>query len=134
MKQNILQNKLLALGLLLFAISISAHGSDKPGPHGGKIQMPGPFHTEILNYQDKGFKVYLLDMNFENPVSKNSSVKAKIKTKEKEISLTCTPHPDHFYCEKNSSNIKNEVELSILAERNFAKGIEIKYQLPLKEN
>ena len=55
-------------------------------------------------------------------------------TKENEISLLCTPHPDHFYCEKNSSNVKSEGELYILAEINYAKGIEIKYQLPLKEN
>lgn len=134
MKQESLQKKIIALGFFLLAFSISAHGDDKPGPHGGKIQMPGPFHTEVLNYQDKGFKVYLLDINFENPTSKNSFVKAKIKTKEKEISLLCTPHPDHFYCEKNSSNVKSEGELYILAERNFAKGMEIKYQLPIKEN
>ncbi|MDX1960538.1 MAG: hypothetical protein SFU98_18350 [Leptospiraceae bacterium] len=55
-------------------------------------------------------------------------------TKEKEISLLCTQHSDHFYCEKNPSNIKIEGELYILAERSFAKGMEIKYQLPLKEN
>ena len=43
-------------------------------------------------------------------------------------------HPDHFYCEKNSSNVKGEGDLYILAERNNAKAVEVKYQLPIKEN
>lgn len=134
MKLTQLNKQLFTIGFFLLTFSIAAHGDDKPGPHGGKIQMPGAFHTEVLNYQNKGFKVYLLDINFENPISKNSIVKAKIKANDKEFALNCAPHPDHFYCEKNSSNVKGEGDLYILAERNNAKAVEVKYQLPIKEN
>ena len=129
-----INQRIFAVLFLLISISIYSHGDDRPGPHGGRIQMPGAFHTEVLNYQDKGCKVYLLDINFENPTSKNSSVKAKMKASDKETSLVCIAHLDHFYCEKNSSNIKSDGDLYILAERNNAKGVEVKYQLPLKEN
>ncbi|MDX1960539.1 MAG: hypothetical protein SFU98_18355 [Leptospiraceae bacterium] len=40
MKQNPTILKLFALGIFLLAFSISAHGDNKPGQHGGKIQMP----------------------------------------------------------------------------------------------
>jgi hypothetical protein len=118
----------------MIVISIHAHGDNKPGPHGGKISMPGAFHTEIISYQDTGFKIYLLDINFENPIVSNSSVKAKIKSKGIETALNCKGDKDHFYCAKTSGSVTGAEELYILAERNNAKGIEIKYQLPLKEN
>ena len=53
--------------LLLINSHLFAHGGNKPGPHGGKIKMPGMFHTELILNAPNDFKVYLLDMKFKNP-------------------------------------------------------------------
>ena len=64
----------LFLGLMLNFSLVFAHGMNKPGPNGGEIRMPGPFHTEAKAEGANKLKVYLLDMNFKNPVTANSSV------------------------------------------------------------
>lgn len=127
--------KFVKLAVLVFLVSanqMAAHGEHKPGPHGGAIRMPGAFHTEVLPYQNLGFKVYLLDINFENPTSKIRSYKVRLYQMEKN-SLENTGHPDHFYCEipKGSSILEGELILS--PEWNFQKGAEVRYKLPLSE-
>ncbi|MCG6149909.1 hypothetical protein EHQ96_12990 [Leptospira levettii] len=112
---------------------IAAHGEHKPGPNGGVIRMPGAFHTEVLAYQNLGFKVYLLDINFENPTSKNSNVSASIVNAGKEVSLKCTGHPDHFYCELPKGVTLTEGELRLSPVWKGQKGAEVKYKLPLNE-
>jgi hypothetical protein len=121
----------IAIGLL-FTISVYAHGESKPGPHGGKIKMPGAFHTEVLTYKNLGYKIFLLDINFENPTSISSFVKAKVKSKGIETPLKCNAHPDHFYCEKTNGFTDSDEELFITAERKAAKGTEVRYILPLE--
>jgi len=96
--------------------------------------MPGTFHTEVLTYKNLGYKIFLLDINFQNPISINSSVYAKVKSKGKDYSLKCSAHPDHFYCERTGETTEKDEELLITAERSSQKGIEIKYLLPLERN
>ncbi|XDD42170.1 hypothetical protein AB3N58_12805 [Leptospira sp. WS60.C2] len=110
-----------------------AHGEHKPGPNGGVIRMPGAFHTEVLSYKNLGFKVYLLDINFENPTSKNSDVSATILNAGKEVRLKCSGHPDHFYCEVPKGSSVEEGELHLSPVWKGQKGAEVKYKLPLSE-
>ncbi|MCW7482797.1 hypothetical protein [Leptospira kanakyensis] len=123
--------KLTIFLTLLSSQQMAAHGEHKPGPHGGLISMPGAFHTEVLPYQNLGFKVYLLDINFENPTSKNSKLRGKVVSKGKEFPLKCTNHPDHFYCEIPKGSSVNEGELILSPEWNFQKGADVKHKLPL---
>ncbi len=125
--------KILVFSVLLAIQPVVAHGEHKPGPNGGVIRMPGAFHTEVLPYKNLGFKVYLLDINFENPTSKNSNVGATIVNAGKEVRLQCSGHPDHFYCElpKGASLAEGELHLSPVWKGQ--KGAEVKYNLPLKE-
>ncbi|PJE02641.1 MAG: hypothetical protein CK427_07095 [Leptospira sp.] len=121
-------------GIYLWAFSIFAHGENQIGQNGGKIRMPGAYHTEVLDYQGKGFKIYLLDISFKNPYTMNSKVNAKIISSKSEKVLKCYSHPDHFYCKGSSSEIDQEGILEIISERNGSKGMAVKYNLPIKEN
>ncbi|MDZ4726091.1 MAG: hypothetical protein SH817_08035 [Leptospira sp.] len=130
-------NQELICTAIFLSVAISplfAHGEHKPGPHGGEIRMPGAFHTEVSSYKDLGFKVYLLDINFENPISKDSYVQGKVLSKGKEIALKCSTHPDHFYCEFPKGISLNEGELILSPTRAGNKGAEAKYKLPLNES
>ena len=55
----------------LVGLTAFAHGEDKPGPHGGHIRMPANFHTEVIQDLDGSFHIYLLDMQFKEPIVKN---------------------------------------------------------------
>lgn len=125
--------KLALVANFFLAFGLNAHGEHKPGPHGGEIRMPGAFHTEVSSYQNLGFKVYLLDINFENPSTYKSSVSGKIVANGRDYNLKCSSHPDHFYCEipKGSSVKEGELILSPIKDGN--KGAEAKYKLPLRE-
>lgn len=109
-------------------IAAEAHGDDMPGPHGGKIQMPGPFHTEVLAQKD-GFKVYLLDMNFEKPVVKDSDVQASLKVDNKTTKIVCQKHTDHFFCPV--AKVPKTGKFIIKATRDSVKGNEAEYTLPM---
>jgi len=113
--------------IYLLAIEVRAHGMDKPGPHGGQIQMPGVFHTEVVS-EAKGFKVYLLDIQFKNPTVQNSSVEAEITGREGK-KLDCKAMGDHFFCAVEKAPKKGE--LIIRSTRENEKGSEAKYKLPL---
>lgn len=126
--------KIAILAMFLSLQQISAHGEHKPGPHGGQIRMPGAFHTEVLPYQNIGFKIYLLDINFENPTSKNSKLFGKIVSKGKEFPLKCFNHQNHFYCEIPKGSSMEEGDLILSPEWNFQKGADVKYKLPLIES
>ncbi|TGM42416.1 hypothetical protein EHQ92_16630 [Leptospira biflexa] len=127
-----------SIGIVVFSVLFSfqpilAHGEHKPGPNGGVIRMPGAFHTEVLVYKNLGFKVYLLDINFENPTSKNSDVNAIIVNAGKEVRLKCSGHPDHFYCELPKGASLDTGELLLNPVWKGQKGAEVKYKLPLGE-
>lgn len=107
---------------LLFISSIAlAHGDDKPGPHGGKIDMPGAFHTEIVK-KENGFLVYLLDMDFANPSVKDSQVQATLKSAGKTQTLVCKTEKDYFFC---TARVPKSGELSVKATREKAAGNEV---------
>lgn len=119
---------------LLFIIIISknlfAHGMNKLGPHGGFINMPGAFHTELV---DKGLQmnVYLIDMSFKNPTVTDSSVTITYKG-SRVTQLACTKEKDYFVCEKPSEGLKNVDKISISAVRNNNKARDAIYNVPLK--
>lgn len=122
---------------VLFAIiavgSIAqAHGEEKPGPHGGHIQMPADFHTEVIADADGAFRVYLLDLKFENPTIKNSSVNAYILKGKKKNDLKCEAMgDDHFHC--TGQKFQKSGSLIVKAKRDGKEAdIEAKYKLPLK--
>lgn len=106
-----------------------SHGEEHPGPHGGKIQMPGAFHTEVLSKKDK-VQIFLLDMNFENPTVDNSTLTAYFKANEKKQKLTCDKNTNSFSCHipKNLAH----GQLILEAMRSGAKGNEAIYEWPLK--
>ncbi len=117
--------------LVAFIGSIAlAHGMDKLGPHKGYIQMPGQFHTEVVQNKDGSFKIYLLDIEFKNPITKNSEVKAKIKS-GRTTELKCMVMTDHFHC-VGAKVALNKGELYLTANRDGIKSNEVVYQLPLK--
>lgn len=111
--------------------SLWAHGEDKPGPHGGVIRMPGAFHTEVKQVDENSLAVYLLDINFQGPTVRDSSVKVAIKAEETEKSLVCKANQTFFTCEvpKDATLLKGDLLLT--AVRMGAKGIEMRYPFPL---
>lgn len=118
------------LSIVFLTTMAFAHGEDKPGPNGGFIQMPGSFHTEVVPEKDGSFKVYLLNLQNQDPTVKNSSVAATIVSGKKKQKLNCVVMGEHFHC-KTKSGVKSGT-LVILANREGAVGIEAKYKLPLK--
>lgn len=84
-----------------------AHQMNKLGPNGGFITMPGAYHMELVETDD-ALKVYLLDMNFKNSVTANSSVSV-IYSGPKQFEVKCREQDNHFICAKpkgDSFNIK----------------------------
>ncbi|WP_413294200.1 hypothetical protein ACLSU7_03665 [Bdellovibrio sp. HCB185ZH] len=121
--------------ILAFAIagSVHAHGEDKPGPHGGHIKMPGPFHTELEIDPVQGAHIFLLDMDFQNPTVQNSSVTAKFQAKgsKKTVEYKCgIMGGNHFHCVPQGK-IAGKGQLKIKAVRENAVGNEVVYELPL---
>ncbi len=110
-----------------------AHGENHPGPHGGVIRMPGAFHTEVMP-RNNGFEIMLLDINFQHPTTKNSSVKAAIKTDKKSIALKCEIRSNYFLCTANKHLIKKANVLHIVAMRENARGAEVSCALPLNRS
>lgn len=118
------------LSTLLISSSLFAHGMNKNGPHGGFINMPGAFHTELV---DKGnqMNVYLIDMSFKNPIVTDSSVTITYKG-TKVTQITCTKEKDYFVCEKPKDGLNNIDTISISAVRNKNKARDAVYKVPLK--
>lgn len=105
-----------------------AHGEDKPGPHGGEIRMPGAFHTELV--LDKGgkkgapAKIYLLDIEWKNPVVKDSAVSVAVDEKP---AKECKPASDHFTCELGVGT-----KLTVTAKRAGQQGNAVTYERKAK--
>lgn len=110
-----------------------AHGEDKLGPNGGHIRMPGSFHTELVLDGDKGFKVFLLDIDWKNPVTKNSQVRAELKWKSETLKLECKEEKTFFSCLlPKGKSLKDLSEVILQSTRGVAKGGPAKYAWPLK--
>ncbi|MCG6192318.1 hypothetical protein LFX25_03575 [Leptospira sp. FAT2] len=115
--------------ILIFAsYGMLAHGEHEAGPNGGIIRMPGGFHTELVLLKE-GLKIYLLDINFKNPSTKNGNLQAKIVHGKSDQKLECQAHPDHFFCPV--SNIPSSGKIIIKATREKMEGIDAIYDLPI---
>ena len=115
---------------LLISLRVFAHGEDVPGPHGGHIRMPATFHTEVVIHNEITARIYLLDMQFQNPEVKDSSVTAIHKVGKKSFTLKCEPAVDHFRCLSRDPLLQGT--LSVKASRLGAKSPKPAiYKLPL---
>lgn len=123
---------LFFLTVILLTPQISlAHGEDKPGPNGGFIRMPGAFHTEVIQASPQSLKIYLLDINWENPTVKSSSL--KVTHKEAKITAVCKAESNYHVCQfPRSVDLTKKGELTVQAEREKQKGMAVTYELPLK--
>jgi hypothetical protein len=120
------------MGIVLLYSSLGlTHGGDKPGPHGGFIEMPGAFHTEVVPGQDGSFDVYLIDIEFKNPTVKDSAVQAWLQSEDKKTALKCDIiEQTHFRCLPTDKEFKGR-ELIVKAKREKMQGNEARYKLPL---
>jgi hypothetical protein len=117
---------------LLSVFEVFAHGEDQLGPHGGHIRMPGAFHTELVAEGETSFKVYLLDVQFKNPSTKNSSVRAEIKFKNESLAVACKAMKNLFSCTlPNGRSLKGATEIALSSDRGVAKGTTAVYKWPL---
>jgi hypothetical protein len=122
----------LLMTLILGEGVVYAHGEDKLGPNGGFIRMPGAFHTEVLPLGANKLKVYLLDINWENPSVLNSSLRVSLRSKETSLAK-CEVQENYYLCEfPMEVNLTKRGELSVEAQRENQKGNMVSYELPLK--
>jgi hypothetical protein len=123
---------LSAILLSLFGASYSfAHGEDKPGPHGGVIRMPGAFHTELKQEGVKGLRVYLLDMEWKNPVTENTSLEVALKRGAKKTIVNCKISGSFYECAlARGVKFKKGDEFIVKARRGDAQGAPIAYAYP----
>ena len=128
-----------SLQILIFVLAFSnapsalAHGEDFPGPHGGEIRMPGAFHTEVKLDSPGHFRIYLLDVNFENPTVEKSQVEAKLKTAKDQVELSCViAGTTSFLCKAPGLSLTDKATLIIKSKRSGMQGNEAIYELPLK--
>ncbi len=117
--------------ILITSTFATAHGDEAPGPHGGHIQMPANFHTEVIAKDDQTFHIYLTDMEFKNPLTTSSEVKVSHLVNGKKTSLKCRSRKNYFICQKNQKMTSGT--LIIQATRNkIVATSEARYELPLK--
>ncbi len=104
-----------------------------PGPHGGRTQMPANFHTEVVANKDGSLLVYLLDMEFKNPLVKNSEVRAYLITRDKKKTrLKCKVMAgDHFRC-KGIKPIKAGNLVLKVKRSGTQASMDANYELPLQ--
>ncbi len=120
------------MSLILNTSVANAHGEATAGPHGGFIQMPGAFHTEVVPLGPNKIQVFLLDINFENPSTKDSALAVTHKAGTSTIAK-CEVKENSYIC-----YLTKEIDLSkhglllITAQRENKKGRKIAYALPLK--
>ncbi len=94
--------------------------------------MPGAFHTEVLPLGANKLKVYLLDINWENPSVLNSSLRVSLRSKETSLAK-CEVQENYYLCEfPMEVNLTKRGELSVEAQRENQKGNMVSYELPLK--
>ncbi len=153
--------------LLIATMTLSprsfAHGDGAQGPHHGYIQMPGAYHTELtVDLDKKEAKVWLLDINFQNPQTVNSEVMIQFVGKnlgdKKILCSTKTTkqqpnnsnsnnsdtnaslksiHADYFQCslkEYSKLNSKSIEKVLVFSTRNGVKGMTAEYNWPLRVN
>lgn len=120
--------KTILTAVVCSPLFVFAHGEDKPGPHGGAIRMPGAFHTEVMTTNARTIKVHLLDMDWKNPTTKDSSVRASLDSKN---FVDCTKEGVAFTCVFAKGNLERKGRLILRARREGAQGNDATYPLPL---
>ena len=120
-----------AVMILVLDTSVWAHGENKPGPHGGFIRMPGAFHTEVVREAGAKLKIYLIDMQWKHPTTRDSSVQISLKN-TKSIKAKCESKTDHFVCSLPKGTDLTAGELIVQATRENQVGNAAVYPLPLK--
>lgn len=124
----------LSAGLVLLSTSLAyPHGEDKPGPHGGLIRMPGAFHTELVPQGKNAVLIYLLDIEWKNPIVEGSEVNLQLLRSGKAVEkLGCEPKKKGFFCKlPGESTFKKGDELKVEASRKGAKGALMNYTWPI---
>lgn len=116
--------------LLLFSQSSFGHGMNKHGPNGGYIQMPGAFHTELVDQGPK-MAVYLLDFKFKDPVTTDSSVEITYKG-DQQTTFSCLKKSTYFECDKPQKGLVGIKEILLNSVRAKSKGRTAVYAVPLK--
>ena len=107
------------------------HGEDKLGPHGGYIQMPGAFHTELVLDGSHKVRVYLLDFEWKNPSVRDSSVVLTLHGRGR-VRANCVKKDDHYACEFSPVvDLGKKGALVLEAKREKEKGKSVRYELPL---
>lgn len=123
---------LFFISTIAFNLSAYAHGENKLGPHDGYIRMPGSFHTELVPNHEDAYSVYLMDVNNQNAITKDSNVKLTYQSlKGKKIDFTCFPVDDHFTCKLGNKINSKEGKYLLKATRNKVEGKVAEYPLPL---
>ncbi len=128
------RSSLFFIFVMLLSSSLGwGHGEDKPGPHGGFIRMPGAYHTEIVPDGTNKLKVYLLDVNWQNPSVKNSELSVSYQS-EKKIQAVCKiKGSDRYLCSfPKGLDITKKGKLIVNSQREGQRGMEVFYDLPLK--
>lgn len=121
--------KTILISVFALVTNAFAHGENKPGPHGGAIQMPSGFHVEFVVRPDGNWEVYLLDINFKKATTKNSSVKVHIEEAMIKVPVACKPAGDHFLC--STKGLPKTKEVFIRAKRgDMTATADAKFRLP----
>lgn len=123
---------MLPLMMALPFSEVFAHGEDRAGPHGGYLRMPGGFHTEVVKKSAQNFEIYLLDIEWKNPLVEKSTVTAHLQRGKNVIALTCAAAKKKFICKLlKSETTKDGDILVVAANRNGMPGTPASYSLPL---
>lgn len=123
--------QLFPILITIIAMRAGAHGEDRLGPNGGYIKMPGAFHTELVPTEKNSFKIYLLDLEWKNPSTKNSSVALSFHSKEKAIAK-CGIEKNYYLCSFDPKiDLTKKGELIVQSKREGQVGNEAKYSVPL---
>ena len=125
--------KLLVLTIFtsLFLTNVQAHNEDKPGPNGGYIRMPGAFHTEVVPEKAGAFRLYLLDVNIENPLATGPAPKAELVIGKQKTAFNCLVQKENYFeCTPTTKVSLAKGQLHLTVQREKLSG-EAQYQLPL---
>jgi predicted double-glycine peptidase len=107
---------------------------DKPGPHGGIIQMPGAYHLEALKKTKETIQIYVLDMNFVNKTpNEKTEITAQVRRKKQNLKLQCEMEPaKEFYLCQSPQKIKAEDVLLVDSKLGDMKGNQAQFEFEPK--
>lgn len=116
--------------LLIISSTVSAHGMNKPGPHGGFVRMPGTYHIELVP-SGLELKVYFLDMNFK-PLPISDAIVELTLNGKKPFKAQCLKEMQFFRCDTNEQSYKKFKEISIESSIKGSDETKSVYKVPLK--